>query len=98
MSAASSGIGLAWVLSMLCWMKSVIMTTPGMWRVLTCLQAQLVCDTAGMVLDRLEEVQFSISRILCQHRRNRDRSQVIANASNAVKSMLQLTTEYMGTA
>lgn len=61
--------------------------------VLTCakLQAQLVYDTAGMVLDRLEEAHSSISRILWQERRNTHRSQVLTRASEAVKNVLQIT-------
>ena len=64
----------------------------------TCLQVQLVYDTAGMVLDRLEEVLSGISRVVWQQRRNTDRSQVIARAAETVQTMLQHTTERMGTA
>lgn len=60
---------------------------------LTCakLQAQLVYDTAGMVLDRLEEVHSSISRVIWQERRNVDRREVLIRASEAAKTVLQIT-------
>ena len=53
------------------------------------LQAQLVYDTAGMVLDRLEEVHSSISRVMWQERRNVDRRGVLTQASEAAKTVLQ---------
>ena len=58
---------------------------------LTCakLQAQLVYDTAGMILDRLEEVHSSISRVMWQERRNVDRRGVLTQASEAAKTVLQ---------
>ena len=54
-----------------------------------CLQARLVKDTAGMVLDRLEEVYSSIARLLWQQRRNIHRALVIQEASDALESLLQ---------
>lgn len=81
------------------WMECVrTMTSLGMQLVVVRLQAQLVYDTADMVLDRLEEVQSSISRIVWQERRNVDRSQVMARAEEAVRTMLQHSTEHLGTA
>ncbi len=60
------------------------------------MQAQLVIDTAGMVLDRLEEVHSGLTRVLWQHRRNMDRKQVIQDAATAIKAMLQRPVAQMG--
>lgn len=53
------------------------------------MQTQLVADTAGMVLDRLEEVHSALTRSLWQHRRNSNRQQVMMGAGSAVQAMLQ---------
>lgn len=50
-----------------------------------------MCDTAGMVLDRLEEVHSTVSRIVWQDRRNTDRGRVTSKASEAVKALLLVT-------
>lgn len=50
-----------------------------------------MCDTAGMVLDRLEEVHSTISRVVWQDRRNADRGRVISKASEAVEALLLAT-------
>ena len=58
-------------------------------KTLDVVQKQVVADTAGMVLDRLEEIHSALTRTLWQHRRNSNRKQVIKGAESAVQAMMQ---------
>ncbi len=52
-------------------------------------QAQLVGHTAGIVLDRLEEIHSALTRLVWQHRHNSNRKQTIEEAEAAAQAMLQ---------
>lgn len=50
-----------------------------------------------MVLDRLEEVHCTVSRIVWQHRRDVNRNQVIQEAVAAIRTVLQPASGQIGT-
>ena len=52
-------------------------------------QAQLVGHTSGMVLDRLEEIHSTLSRLVWQHQHNSNRTKTIEEAEAAAQAMLQ---------